>query len=196
VAGSPVTAAWPTLAVFASDKGRGGDPERSSIMSQVGAQLARRGARVVCLVEGALEAVPLVTSARTAGGDVLIIADEGFAAPAALRGVQIERLADAEARLLRVAELADGFVGLPGSLASAGLLYRSWQRAGAGASGKPVVLLNRNRAFETLRGMAADIVSHSVPHADRIVCFTDSVEDVWNKVAWALNVSGHQAPAE
>jgi len=51
-----------------------------------------------------------------------------------------------------------------------------------------VVLLNKHRAFEAMRGMAADILSHSVPHADRLVVFTDNVEDLWNKVNWALNL--------
>lgn len=159
-------------------------------MSQAGALLARRGARIVCLAEESLEAIPLVTAARAAGGDVLIVADESFQAPPSLSDAPVERLEDAEAQLRRVGQLADGFIGLPGSLASAGALYRCWQRAGAGASKKPVILLNRNRAFEALRGLAADIVSHSVPHADRIVVYTDNIDDLWNKVAWALNVSG------
>ena len=64
-------------------------------------------------------------------------------------------------------------------------------RAGAGAAGKPVILLNRNRAFEPMRGMVADVVSHSVKRHDRLVQFTDNVEDLWNKVAWMLGEAGH-----
>lgn len=188
MAGSLPADGRPLLAVFASDKGPG-DAERASIMSQAGTLMARRGARIVCLVDGALENIPLVTSARAAGGDVLILADEGFEAPAALSDVSVERIEDPEARVRRIGEMAQGFVGLPGSLASAAALYRAWQRAGAGASGKPVILLNRNRAFESMRGFAADIISHSVSHADRIVTFTDNVDDLWNKIAWALNVT-------
>ena len=180
------------LAVFASDKGPG-DAERSSIMSQAGSILARRGASLVCLAEKRLECIPLVTSARAAGGDVLIIADETFRVPAALSGVPLERLADSEARLRRIGELANGFVGLPGSLASAAALYRCWVRAGAGLSGKPVVLLNHHRAFEVMRGLAQDILKHSVNRQDRVMVFTDSVDDLWNKVAWALNETGQIA---
>lgn len=185
MAAEPAPATRPTLAVFASDTGPG-DPERASIMSQAGSLLARRGARIVTLAQDGALPVPLVTSARTAGGDVLIIADEAARLPAALASVPIERLADAEARLSRIAALADGFVGLPGSLGSVGDLYRSWVRGGGGDAGKPVILLNRNRAFEVMRGMAADILSHSVRRHDRMVVFTDNVEDLWNKVAWAL----------
>jgi len=119
---------------------------------------------------------------------VLILADDGFAAPPALADVAVERIDDPEARLRRMGELAQVFVGLPGSLASTATLYRAWVCAGAGASRKPVVLLNRNRAFEAMRGMAADILSHSVPHSDRLVTFTDNVEDLWNKVSWALSL--------
>jgi predicted Rossmann-fold nucleotide-binding protein len=184
-----VAAARPTLAVFASDYGPG-DAGRSSTMSQVGALLARRGARVVCLAGRSLSAVPLVTSARTAGGEVMLVADGAFRAPAALGNMAVERLDGEESRHKRVAALADAFVGLPGSLASAAALYRCWQQAGAGGGGKPVILLNRNRAFEVLRGFSADILSHSVPHEDRMAVYSDTIDDLWNKIAWALNVSG------
>lgn len=155
-------------------------------MSQAGSLLARRGVRIVTLAQDGTVAVPLVTSARAAGGEVLIVADEVVRVPAALASVPIERLGETEQRLARVAALADGFVGLPGSLASVGDLYRSWVRAGGGGAGKPVILLNRNRAFEVMRGMAADVLSHSVRRHDRMVVFTDNVDDLWNKIAWAL----------
>jgi predicted Rossmann-fold nucleotide-binding protein len=184
----------PTLAVFASDRGPG-DPERSSLMSMAGAMLARRGVRLVVLAHGDQLAVPLVTSARAAGGVVVVVADEATRFPSALADVPVERIAEAEARLRRVAALADIFVGLPGSLASAGDLYATWVRAGGGAAGKPVVLLNRNRAFEPMRGMAADVLSHSVKRQDRMVVFTDNIDDLWNKIAWALTESGHSLHA-
>lgn len=175
-----------TLAVFASDKGSG-DAERASIMSQAGSYLARRGARIVCLAEAEGLAVPLVTSARAAGGEVMVIADMDFVLPAALAGVPLERVADSDQRLARVAELTHVFVGLPGSLASASRLFASWVKAGGGAGGKPVVLFNRNRAFEAMRGMATDVLSHGIKRHDRFIQFTDSVEDLWNKVTWLIN---------
>lgn len=173
----------PTLAVFASDKGPG-DAERSAIMSQAGALLARHGCRIVAIADHSLDAVPLVTAVRAAGGQVLLLVDDGFVPPPALSGVPLERIDDPEARLARLGELAEVLVGLPGSLASAAALYRTWQRQGEARS--PVVLLNHHRAFEALRGFAADIFSHSIAHADRIVTFTDNVEDLWNKVSWAM----------
>src|SRR5690606_777377 len=98
-----------------------------------------------------------------------------------------------EERLARVAELASVLVGLPGSLISASNLYATWVRGGGGAGGKPVGLLNRNRAFEVMRGMAQDVLSHRLRRHDRYVVFTDNVDDLWNKVSWALNEAGHRA---
>src|SRR4051812_35408573 len=106
----------PVLAIFASDRGPG-DAERSSIMSQAGTYLAKRGAKLLCLAENGVIPVPLITAARAAGGDVQIIADENVVLPAALRSVPIEVLADADQRNARIAMLADAYVGLPGSLA-------------------------------------------------------------------------------
>lgn len=175
----------PTLAVFASDQGPG-DPERASIMSQAGAIIARKGARIICLVEGQAVPVPLITSARSSGGEVLLIGDAEVKMPPALEDVPMERIAEPQARIARMATLADGYVGLPGSLASAASLYRSWVAGGAGPSGKPVILFNRNRAFEVMRGMSADVLSHSVKQFDRMVVFTDNIDDLWNRIAWAL----------
>ncbi len=182
---TPAGPAIPTVAIFASERGPG-DPERANLMSQAGTLLARRGARLVCLAEYEGIPIPLVTAARAAGGDVLIVADDSFVAPRSLADVPCERLPGPEARLFRVASLANLFVGLPGSLASARSLYQAWAKAGGGSGGKPVVLLNRNRAFEGVRGLYADVFSHSVKKPDRYVQFTDSVEDLWNKVSWLL----------
>jgi hypothetical protein len=176
----------PTLAIYASDKGPG-DAERATIMSQAGNYLARKGARLICLAENDDCPVPLITAARAGGGEVVIIADEGFVPPPTLADVPCERIADAEGRLARMAALADVFVGLPGSLASTKSLYLSWVRAGAGVGGKPVVLFNRNQAFDAMWGFAADIFSHSIKRHDRYVQFADSVEDMWNKIIWLLS---------
>ena len=174
-------AAKPTLAVFASDRGPG-DAERASIMSQTGTYFARRGARIVCLAEGRSIAIPLVTSARAVGGEIIVIGDDSFTLPRALSSVPLEQIADPEERLSRIAALADAFVGLPGSLASISNLYLSWLKTGGGAGGKPVVLYNRNNAFEVLRGYAGDVLSHSIPHHERLIQFADTVEDLWSRV--------------
>jgi predicted Rossmann-fold nucleotide-binding protein len=171
----------PRLAVFASERGPG-DAERSSIMQQAGTYFARHGAHLVCLAEGNAIGAPLITAARAAGGDVLLIADMDYAPPSALSDIPVERIADPKARLERVAALANAFVGLPGSLVTTAALYQSWLAAGGGESGKPVVLLNRRGAFEILRGWSVDILAHGIGEPDRIMQFSDNIEDLWSRL--------------
>lgn len=176
----------PSVAVFASNAGPG-DAERASVMSQTGSYLARKGARIVCLAESEGLPVPLITSARAAGGDILVLSDEDFVMPAALLDVPQERIPDDAARLARLIETTQVLIGLPGSLSSASRLFASWVSAGGGPGGRPVVLFNRNRAFEAMRGMATDVLSHGIRRHDRFIQFTDSVEDLWTKVLWLIN---------
>lgn len=168
-----------TLAVFASDKGPG-DAERSSIMSQVGSFLAKQKVRLVCPANGPDLCVPLIKSAKAANGDVLVIADDNFVMPSALKGIELERLDEKQARQQKLSEICSAFVGLPGSLASVSNLYETWVATG---SIKPVALLNRNRAFEVLRGFAADVVSNSVKDAERQLLFADTIEDLWSRLS-------------
>lgn len=179
--------AHPVLGIFASDNGPG-DAERATIMSQVGAYLARRGARLACVVDRSDDIpVPLLTSARTAGGSVTLIADERFSEPNYLSGVTVEHIATPQARLARLAGMSALYVALPGSLASAISLYRTWVQGGAGAGRKPVVFLDHHGAFKVVRGYAADVISTSIRHHDHYVQFADNVEDLWGKVTWLID---------
>lgn len=178
-----------SLGVFASDHGPG-DAERSSIMTQAGSYFARKGARIVCLGDDNTLPVPLLTSARAAGGEVTIVADDAFHGPTTLTGMPVERLPSAEERLHRLAMLSDIYVALPGSLATASSLFMTWARGGAGEGRKPVVFYDRNGAFRVLRGYTADVVANSVKRHDLLVQFADSIEDVWNKVTWLIENGG------
>lgn len=177
-----LTAAAPILAVFASDKGPG-DAERASLMSQTGTYFARRGARILCLVEQGVIPVPLITAARAAGGNVQLIADASIVLPPALAGVAMEVIADRDERLARVAGLANALVALPGSLASVSSLFGVWTVARGSGRHCPVVMLNRHKAYDVLRGYAADVLSHGLSGHDKAVQFADSVEDLWNRVS-------------
>ncbi len=172
----------PVLAVFASDRGPG-DPERASIMSQAGTLFARRGASIVALSENGVIPVPLITAARTAGGQVQIVGDPSIVLPAALREVTLETLESREERLLRTAQLAHAFVALPGSLASATALFGAWAAAREQGRHLPVVMLNRHRAFEVMRGYAADVLSPGLPGFEKSIQFADTVDDLWNRVS-------------
>jgi predicted Rossmann-fold nucleotide-binding protein len=168
-----------TVAVFASDKGPG-DAERASLMGEVGRVFARKGARILCLAEKGVIPVPLITAARTAGGAVEVVADASIVLPQALEGVPIKVLPDMAERQAYLANASVAFVALPGSLASATALFGAW----ASGMGKPVVMLNRHRAFEVIRGFASDVLSASVANYDRNIQFADTVEDLWSKVVW------------
>ena len=170
-----------TLAIFASDRGPG-DPERASIMSQAGTYFAKRGARIVTVSENGVLPVPLITAARAAGGHVQIIADGTVTLPPALAGAPLDVVLDRAERLSRLAELAGAYIALPGSLVSASALFGAWSAAQAQGRTVPVVMLNRHRAFEVMRGYAADVLSPGLKGYDKAVQFSDTIEDVWARV--------------
>jgi hypothetical protein len=176
----------PVLGVFASEYGPG-DAERASIMTQVGSFLARKGAKLICLAEDGAIAVPLITSARTAGGEVTLLAAADYAEPSAFTGVVVEHIPNREARLLRLAALSQIYIALPGSLASASSLYLTWVRGGGGAGRKPVVFYDHHDAFKVLRGYTTDVISTSIKNHDRYVQFANSTDDLWNKISWLVD---------
>ncbi|MET3926231.1 LOG family protein [Devosia sp. 2618] len=172
----------PVIAIFASDRGPG-DPERASLMSQAGTYIAKRGGRIVCLAERGLIPTPLITAARAAGGTVQIIADNSLALPPALAGINTEVLETRDERMARIAELAEAYVALPGSLASTTALFGTWTLAKAQGRKPPVVMLNRHRAYEVVRGYAADVLSPGLAGYDRVVQFADTIEDLWARLS-------------
>jgi len=176
----------PILGVFASDHGPG-DAERASIMTQVGSFLARKGARLVCIAEDGVVPVPLVTSARTAGGEVTLITAADYIEPSAFEGVRVEHLPDRDARLARLAALSHLYLALPGSLVSAASLYSTWVRGGSGAGRRPVVFYDHHDAFKVVRGYASDIIANSIPNHDRYVQFATNPDDLWNKISWLVD---------
>ncbi len=179
---TPVTKNALSVAVFASDKGPG-NAGRSSIMSEAGTFLAKKGARIICPVSQSGLCVPLVKSARAAGGDVLVVADESFAMPSAISGIEVERFATPAERRQRVGEVSNALLGLPGSLDSVTNLYETWVQTG---SVKPVALLNRNRAYEVLRGFAADIYGYSASDWERRLQISENIDELWSKLTKVL----------
>jgi predicted Rossmann-fold nucleotide-binding protein len=168
----------PVVAVFASDRGPG-DPERASLMGEFGRVFARKGARIICLAEDGVIPVPLIAAARMAGGSVEVLADMSVTLPPALAGVPITVLPERAERLAQLSRMATVFVGLPGSLASVTALFGAWSKGDE----RPVVMLNRHRAFEVIRGFAADVLAHSVSGHDWKIQFAETVDELWNKVA-------------
>tara|TARA_R110002020_G_scaffold87764_10_gene216092 strand:- start:698 stop:1261 length:564 start_codon:yes stop_codon:yes gene_type:complete len=172
----------PILAIFASSKGPG-DAERVSLMSQTGSYFAKRGAQILCLAENGNLPIPLITAARAAGGAVQIVADTTIVLPPALSGVNMEVLEDQAARFARVSELAVGLVALPGSLASATEMFGVWSAGKTAGRSRPVIMLNRHKAFEVMRGYAADVLSPGLKGYDKAIQFADTVEDLWSRIS-------------
>ncbi len=179
------TDAGPVLAVFAA-AALPGDADYTRVVSQAGTLFARNGARLVCLVENGVYCRPLVTAARAAGGTVIILSDGSLPPHSFAEGCEIELIEEQDNRFQRMSELADALVGFPAGVAAIRAMFDVWVMAGGGASGKPVALLNRNRAYEVLRGFAMDVLSHSLAKSDRMMVFADSVEDLWNQLKPAL----------
>ncbi|RYE55378.1 MAG: hypothetical protein EOP20_10420, partial [Hyphomicrobiales bacterium] len=115
---SDLSKTGPIIGIFASDKGPG-DPERASLMTQVGTLFARRGAQLLCLWEKGVGPLPLMTAAQTAGGSVSILSDGSEGLPPTLSGVPLRVQPERETRYAALAEEAQVLVALPGSLASA-----------------------------------------------------------------------------
>lgn len=174
----------PTLVVFASDQGPG-DAARTSIMSQVGSLLAKNGAKLVCLAENDIVPLPFLTSARAAGGEVELMCDAEYALPTSLEGITVQIIAKREARLSALAEMANCFIGLPGSLASVTAHYMTIAQLGAKT---PMVFLNQNNAYEIVRGFSADVFVHTFQEAHRKVQFVENIEEIWPRVVRLLSV--------
>ena len=168
-----------TLAIFASDKGAG-DSERAEIMSQAGSFLATKGASFVCLAQDGVLCTPFIISARSIGAKITIIADEGFLVPKKLNNIAVERFALASDRYKRIGELSGAFIGLPGSLLSTKALFEAYILL---EKKLPILLLNKNKSFEFMRGFALDVMSHKIKNIDKHLQHADNVEDIWSRLS-------------
>jgi len=174
----------PTLAIFASDKGHG-DASRTSIMSQAGSFLAKKGVRLIYVTRAEEFSLPLVKSARAAGGEVTVVSNAPLNLPASASSVEVQTFADASIRRQYVIAEVDGFLALPGSLASVADLYETWMAADGN---RPTALLNHNRAYELMRGIGVDIFAHTVPSWEQNLIIAETIEDLWAKFARVLGV--------
>ena len=173
----------PTLVIFASDQGPG-DAERTSIMSQTGSLLAKHDVKLVCLSENGIMPLALLKSACTKGAQIELVCDAECELPKALQNITKRVIADRHDRLIELAKIADCFVILPGSLATATSHFLTIKELGAKV---PMVFLNQNKAFEIVRGFSADVFVHTFPTAHKNLQFAEDVDDIWVKVSKALS---------
>ncbi len=173
-----------SIAIFASDEGAG-DPERGSIMAEAGSFLAMQNAQFICFAQKNSFCAPLITALNNAGGEVTIFCEQDFTLPSGLNKIKTKMLSSNEKeKYQQINEASDAFIALPGSLLSAKSLFEIWV---ATDRKKPVALLNKNRAFEFMRGFGVDVVSHKVKKIDQHILFSDNIEDLWHRLNKALS---------
>lgn len=171
-----------TLAVFASEKGPG-NAARASVMSQAGTFLAKKGVRILCPAGAGGVNVPFVKSARAAGGEVLVVASEDFVTTAGLNDVPIKRFEGPVQVQTYLQQVADAYLGLPGSLNSVTSFFSTWE---SDPDQTPIALLNHDQAYEIVRGFAVDILVHSKQNWERRMQISDNMDDLWHRLTKML----------
>lgn len=151
----------------------------------VGEALARRKVHLICVAFNGQWPRALVDSALAHGGKVTVYTSgsEPLAVP---RGVAVENADDARSAGARAALLGQVLIALPGGLAPIAALYNAWADGGGSEGGKPVGLLNRNNAFEVVRGFLSDIAGTGLGGIDHLVQVSDNFEDLWTRLSRVL----------
>lgn len=175
-----------TVAVFAnrlSDADKGWE----KLVAEAGRLCGRNDWQVLVLAQGGDICRPLLSAARDSGAEVVVLADESLEPSSLPKGVLLEVVPDEAARLAHVSDLADGYLVMPTSLAAIRDLHRCWALSGGGSGGRPVAMLNRNRAFEVFRGYAQDILNQSISNSERVLMFADALDELVPRLQRALD---------
>lgn len=167
-----------SIAVFADC----GVTSHQALYRQVGSAIAKHGAHLVCVARNGQWPRALVDSAFASGGKVTIMVGSTSIPSGIPQGVTVRHWhSDIEAGKASVQE-AEAILGLPGGIDNAAALYSAWTQAGGAQSQRPVGLLNRDRAFEVVRGFVADIAAVGRGNVDTLVQFSDNFEDLWGRL--------------
>lgn len=166
------------LAVF----GDTGATRYQEIYRQAGEALARAGAQVVCVGDQNDYPRAFVQAILGAGGKVSMIAVEGGTLPDVPLGVEIRFVATREDAALQAMQTTDAIFALPAGIATTAALYHAWVAAGGAKSGKPVGLLNRDRAFEIVRGFVSDVANVGLGNTEKQIQISDNIEDLLNRL--------------
>lgn len=157
----------------------GGDPAYRVAAEALGRAIANRGHRLV--YGGAKVGLmgALADAALDAGGEVVGVL------PAALADKEIahnglsrlEIVASMHERKARMAELADGFIALPGGVGTLEEIFEIWTWGQLGFHAKPAGFLNALGYFNALRNFVDHAVGEAflqAPHRDMIIFREDA----------------------
>ena len=157
-----------TIAVFCGAS-LGNDPKYRAMAEVVGTHLAKRG---IALVYGGGKAglMGAIADAVLAGGGEVygVIPDRMVQAERAHTGItKLYVVESMHARKSLMAQLADGFIALPGGLGTLDELFEilTWNQLGI--ISKPVGLLNFDGYFDPLMNMVQQISEQGFLHALR-----------------------------
>lgn len=159
-----------------------GVTSHQALYRQVATAIARQGAQLICVARNGQWPQALVEAAFAAGGTVKIVTGPSPATLATPYGVFVEKFSSDEEAALAGVRSAQAVLGLPGGIATAASLYRAWTDAGGATSGRPVGLLNRDRAYEVVRGFIIDIAAHGRGNVDTLVQFADNFDELWGRL--------------
>ncbi len=112
----------------------------------------------------------LADAALAAGGQVIGVIPGGlFAAEVAHQGLtRLEVVSSMHERKARIAELADGFVALPGGLGTLDELFEIWTWHQLGLHAKPIALLNVGGCWDGLTSLVDALARDGfIPEASR-----------------------------
>ncbi len=146
----------------------GTDPIHADAATRLGRHLAAKGVGMV-YGGGGIGLMGLAADAALAGGGEVI-----GVIPRSLWALEVghARLTENHVvgsmheRKAKMAELADGFVALPGGIGTLEELFEVWTWAQLGLHHKPVGLLNVAGYFDALLGFLDDMVAKGFLHAD------------------------------
>lgn len=167
-----------SVAVFADC----GVTPHQAIYRQAGASVAKHGARLICVARRGEWPRAIVDSAFAAGGEVTVMCGPDIAVPNMPNGVAVQRFADDATAAKSAVEASRAIIGLPAGIDTVGMLYSAWTAAGGPVAQRPLGLLNRNRAYEIVKGFVADVASTGRGNVDAFIQFSDSFEDLWSRL--------------
>lgn len=131
----------------------GNNPEYQLYAQQLGEQIAKQGRRLI-YGGGNKGLMGTIANAVLAnGGEVIgIIPERLVKAETAHHGItQLEVVADMHIRKARMAELADGFIAMPGGSGTLEEIFEIWTGAQIGYHEKPVALYNVMNFWQPMR---------------------------------------------